>query len=79
MANDIILESKDNTNIYKLAKGIELLTSARVRKIGYEKWDRSAIWFSTYEQKHSIEIIEQVIKRLEDYCRAKAQTIMINI
>lgn len=67
------------TNLSKLSKGLELLERARVRKMGYQKWDESAIWFSNYEQEHNIKIIDKAISRLENYCREKCQTILINI
>lgn len=66
-------------HLFKLAKGLELLAKAKVRKIGYEKWNTSAIWFSDSEQIRRVEIIEVVIMRLENYCREKCKCIMINI
>lgn len=66
-------------NLFKLAKGLELLAKAKVRKIGYQRMDKTAIWYSSPEQDHKIIIIDAVIMRLENYCREKCKCIMINI
>ena len=43
----------ENGNLYKLAKGMELLAFARVRKVGYVKSERlnpAYLWYSSRDQ-----------------------------
>lgn len=77
--------ANDNSNLFKLAKGMELLKDAKIRKVGYVKFggmDKTALWYSSMDQERNVRniiIIDKVIERLENYCRRKCQTILINI
>ena len=63
----------------KLLKAMELLSSAQSRKIGYQRWDKSAIWFCDIDQLEKINTIDKVILRLQNYCRQKTINILIQI
>jgi hypothetical protein len=73
------------TNLQKLIRGMALLEAARIRKIGYEKFSRTPItdlWYSApAQEKNSRDLItiDRAILRLENYCREKCKTILINI
>jgi hypothetical protein len=82
---DEIVIVSDSSNLFKLAKGMELLKAAKIRQTGYIKFagmDKTALWYSSRDQKRNerdIVIIACVISRLENYCREKCETILINI
>lgn len=67
------------TDIEKLSKAMLLLEYARLRKTGYQRWDKSAIWFCQKEQVQKIATMERLILRLQNYCRQKAINILIQI
>lgn len=67
------------TTLEKLTKALELLDKAYQRKTGYEKWDSSAIWFDTKEQRDNIKRINRTIERLRQYCRDKCINLLTKI
>ncbi len=74
-----LILSQNQSSIYRLAKGMELLAKAKQRKIGYENWNKSALWFSTYEQEHRILIIDMAIARIRIRCYDECLTIQQNL
>ena len=67
------------TNIEKLNRGLELLDKAKQRKIGYEKWNKQAIWFSSYEQESKVKTATAMIVRLQSYCVHLCRVIADNV
>lgn len=72
----IDIEYDNDVTLFKIASAKRMLAAARLRKAGYEKMNRSALWFSTYYQDHKIEIIDKVIERLRWYIVDKARTLI---